>query len=49
LHDITEHEKAELIPSAYIQSEEDINKLLPIHVDAQHQYISGFADALIKL
>jgi GMP synthase-like glutamine amidotransferase len=49
LHDITEHEKAELIPSTYIQSEEEINRLLPIHVQAQHQYISDFADALIKL
>ena len=49
LQDITEHEKAELTPSTYIQSEEEINRLLPTHVEAQHHYISGFADALINL
>ena len=49
LHDMTEHDKAQLVSSAYVQSEDEINKLLPLHVAAQHQYISSFIDAFVEL
>jgi GMP synthase-like glutamine amidotransferase len=49
LHDMTENDKAQLIPSAYVQPEDEINKLLPLHVDAQHEYLSSFIEAFIKL
>jgi GMP synthase-like glutamine amidotransferase len=49
LHDMTENDKAQLVPSAYVQSEDEINKLLPLHVDAQHEYLSSFVEAFIML
>ena len=49
LHDMTENDKAQLIPSAYVQSEDEINKLLPLHVEAQHEYLSSFIEAFILL
>jgi GMP synthase-like glutamine amidotransferase len=49
LHNMTEHDKAELVPAKYIQSEETINQLLPLNIANQHQYICSFADAFVKL
>ena len=49
LNSLTEHDRAELVSATYIQSEIEMKKLLPLYVEAQHQYISSFADAFIKL
>jgi GMP synthase-like glutamine amidotransferase len=49
LNDMTENDKAQLVPSTFVQSAEEINRLLPLHIELQHQYISDFIDAFIQL
>jgi len=48
LHNLTEHDRAELITAPFIQSEETLNQLLPSHIDKQFAYISSFIDEFVK-
>lgn len=49
LHNLTEHDRAELITAPFIQSEETLNELLPSHIDRQYAYISSFMNEFVKL
>jgi len=49
LSELSEHEKAELVPSTFIQSAVEMKRLLPLYIEAQHQYISNFADTFVQL
>jgi GMP synthase-like glutamine amidotransferase len=49
LHNMTEHDRAELVKASYVQTEEEVNKLLPSYIEQQHQYIISFMDEFVKL
>jgi len=49
LNDMTEHDKAQLTPAAYVQSEEAINNGLRVFMEAQHQWLCNFVDSFIAI
>jgi GMP synthase (glutamine-hydrolysing) len=49
LNGMIENEKAELIKSTYVQTENEIKQLSPQYIDRQKEYMHGFLDAFMKL
>ncbi len=49
LADMTENDKAQLVSAQYVQTEDTINKLLPLNIETQHIYLRNFIEAFIAL
>lgn len=49
LQSMIEHERAELIKSEYVQTENEIKKWIPQHISQQKKFLYDFLEAFIKL
>jgi GMP synthase-like glutamine amidotransferase len=49
LNSLTIHDRAELVPAKYIQTEAEMKKELPKHIAAQHEYITSLMEAFLLI
>jgi hypothetical protein len=46
---MTENERSELVPSGFVQSEQEIIEKTKLYVAGQKQNMTGFIEAFLKL
>jgi GMP synthase-like glutamine amidotransferase len=49
LNSLTIHDRAELVSAKYIQTEDEMKKLLPLHIAAQHTYITSLMEGFLSI
>jgi GMP synthase-like glutamine amidotransferase len=49
LNSLSIHDRAELVPAPFIQTEDEMKKALPKHIEAQHRYITSLMEAFLSL
>jgi GMP synthase-like glutamine amidotransferase len=48
LKSLSIHDRAELVPAPFIQTEDEMKNALPKHIEAQHEYITSLMEAFIN-
>jgi GMP synthase-like glutamine amidotransferase len=49
LNSLTIHDRAELVTAKYIQTEDEMKAALPLHIEAQHAYITDLINNFLTL